>query len=731
MLRLLSFGGLAPLAVLLLATDLAAQTTITINNVDSPGEGLNDPTPVEPVGGNEGTTIGEQRLNALRYAAELWAAALDSPAEITIDAGFDDPACAGGAAVLGQAGPVSVASNVTGSTDRPANPDWVYVAALANAFAGEDLRPADADVLATFNGLSDPSCSGITGWYYGLDGEAGDQTDLVEVALHEIAHGLGIAMLVVGDSGELLIGGAPDPLTAQAFDLSSGQYLGEMSDSERLASLSNVRQVVWDGPRVTERADVVLARGTPTLGTSPEVPGLSGIVSDTNFGAPPLSRSASGPLVLGTPINGIGAENGDVAGKVVLYRPVVRPDHLAAEVASRGGVAVLIAVEDVRAMPPLPIDLPNVVASDVPVLSISVADADALELALSAGEVMIQLSEDPDRAIGTSEDGRVYLDATVPVSDSTLSHWDMATRPNLLMEPISRPRDEPHGYGLALAWLQDLGWAPACGNGRVDPGEGCDEGADNSDELPDACRENCQPAGCGDRVVDDGEACDDGPDNRDDVPDTCRTDCSQFGCGDGVVDSGETCDDGAGNSDVSPGACRSDCAPARCGDGVVDPGEGCDDGDDNGDEPDACRSDCSVPRCGDGIVDTDEECEPETAEECTSACRLPRCGDSGSGAGCPDAGAPERDCGSACDAGQPVSTPGPEVDASAPSSECDGGCEGLGARQDATEESAPDPQPAEEGGCGCHVLGRPRGAPSGLLAAGLLLLGWRRKRVAG
>jgi cysteine-rich repeat protein len=50
----------------------------------------------------------------------------------------------------------------------------------------------------------------------------------------------------------------------------------------------------------------------------------------------------------------------------------------------------------------------------------------------------------------------------------------------------------------------------ACGNGVVDPGEECDDGSDNSDTQPDACRTNCTAASCGDEVVDSGEECDDG-----------------------------------------------------------------------------------------------------------------------------------------------------------------------------------------------------------------------------
>jgi cysteine-rich repeat protein len=51
---------------------------------------------------------------------------------------------------------------------------------------------------------------------------------------------------------------------------------------------------------------------------------------------------------------------------------------------------------------------------------------------------------------------------------------------------------------------------PGCGDGRLDPGEGCDDGPGNSDFQPDACRTDCRPARCGDGVNDAAEACDDG-----------------------------------------------------------------------------------------------------------------------------------------------------------------------------------------------------------------------------
>jgi hypothetical protein len=69
-----------------LAATAARSATVTIINNDGPGEGFNDPTPVAPVGGNPGVTLGAQRLNAFTHAANIWGACLSSPVTITVRA---------------------------------------------------------------------------------------------------------------------------------------------------------------------------------------------------------------------------------------------------------------------------------------------------------------------------------------------------------------------------------------------------------------------------------------------------------------------------------------------------------------------------------------------------------------------------------------------------------------------------------------------------------------------
>jgi cysteine-rich repeat protein len=168
---------------------------------------------------------------------------------------------------------------------------------------------------------------------------------------------------------------------------------------------------------------------------------------------------------------------------------------------------------------------------------------------------------------------------------------------------------------------------PICGDGTVQVGEACDEGAANSDLAVDGCRTTCRWAYCGDGVVDTDEVCDDGAANGQ-PPSACRVDCQPTTCGDGHVLGDEVCDPAAPGGE----ACLPDCTQdlARCGDAALDPGEDCDDGLTNSDVvPNACRLDCHLPRCGDGILDSGERCDDGDTEDdlgCSADCQS-FCGD--------------------------------------------------------------------------------------------------------
>ncbi len=134
------------------------------------------------------------------------------------------------------------------------------------------------------------------------------------------------------------------------------------------------------------------------------------------------------------------------------------------------------------------------------------------------------------------------------------------------------------------------GGCGVCGNGMIEPGEGCDDA--NMDDT-DACTNACQPAACGDGIVWAGmEACDDA--NMEDTDD-CTSACDLATCGDGFVWAGmETCDDA--NADDTDD-CPSTCEPATCGDGFVWAGmEECDDG--NEIDDDECSNACESSAVG-------------------------------------------------------------------------------------------------------------------------------------
>jgi len=165
---------------------------------------------------------------------------------------------------------------------------------------------------------------------------------------------------------------------------------------------------------------------------------------------------------------------------------------------------------------------------------------------------------------------------------------------------------------------------PICGNGIEEQGEECDNGAQNSNVTPNACRTTCRFYDCGDHVVDSGEECDDGNVSG---GDGCSAICEEEICGDDVLDTGEQCDNGAQNSNVTPNACRTNCLSAHCSDNVLDTGEQCEDG--NLVSGDGCDSNCTPTACGNGIRTTGESCDDGNlinGDGCSAICILEECG---------------------------------------------------------------------------------------------------------
>lgn len=222
--------------------------TITIVNNDGAGEGFNDPAApfVANEGGNNGATLGAQRLNVFTTAAAIWGSFLDSSITTQVGSQFNPLTCTPTSAVLGSAGAATVSRDFP---NAPFTGTW-YHGALANKIRNAD-GSGGAEITAQFNSSIDTGCfSGATRFYYGLDGvNPGGTINLMVVVLHELGHGLGFSSFANGATGALF-SGFPDVYNRFTFDQTTGLYWHQMSDAQRQASAINNGNVFWDGPNV-------------------------------------------------------------------------------------------------------------------------------------------------------------------------------------------------------------------------------------------------------------------------------------------------------------------------------------------------------------------------------------------------------------------------------------------------------------------------------------------------
>ncbi|MFL5320481.1 MAG: DUF4215 domain-containing protein, partial [Myxococcaceae bacterium] len=179
--------------------------------------------------------------------------------------------------------------------------------------------------------------------------------------------------------------------------------------------------------------------------------------------------------------------------------------------------------------------------------------------------------------------------------------------------------------------------ANVCGNGKLESGEGCDDGNTSANdgcsaackiEDGSACSTDptgntgnascesgvcdlsggapgvCEPANsCGNSVLETGEGCDDGNTSN---GDGCNISCK--------IESGNPCGPGGGSScesgicDTSggaPGVCEN---ANSCGNSLLDTGEGCDDG--NNTAGDGCNGSCRI--------ESGHPCGPDGSSTCES-----------------------------------------------------------------------------------------------------------------
>jgi len=372
--------------------------------------------------------------------------------------------------------------------NAPLQNDW-YHSALANSIAGTDLYPGSdiidgADIVAFFNSnLGTPGCLEASTWYYGLDNNPGpNQIDFLNVFMHELSHGLGFSNFVNEGTGEVFAG-LPDAYMAFTLDNATGKIWNTMTPAEIQAAALRNGQEVWNGARVTASAPSVLGPLVLLSLTSPA--GLAGEYEygTGSFGAVPTPANFSGNIVNGldaadapgpSPNDGCTAftNAAAVAGKIAVVK--------------RGACAFVVKAKNAQDAGAADVIIGNNAAGGaafgmggtdpsitIPAISVSTALGDSL---IAAGSATGGLAGSPTQLAGADAQGRVRLYApTTYEPGSSISHYDTAASPNLLMEPaITSTLAASRNVDLTAALFEDIGWktelsVAGCGEGSGAP----------------------------------------------------------------------------------------------------------------------------------------------------------------------------------------------------------------------------------------------------------------------
>ncbi len=454
----------AALLVALAAPSFGA-ATITIINLDGAGEGFNDPTPAAPVGGNSGTTVGQQRLLCFQQAANVWGSLLTSSVPILVQAAFNPLTCTATSATLGSAGPRFAEINDPSFEFQ----NYWYHEALACKQAGLDLvlpgiaGPGDngSDINAQFNSnLGQTGCLTGSGWYYGFDHNEGALIDLLAVLLHEFGHGLGFSTLTSGSSGAYFTG-SPALWDKFLFDETTALHWDQNSAAQRVTSATNTNNLVWDGAEVTAAAGSFLAH-------APEV-FASGVgtfaASSASFGAAVTGGGLTAQAMLvvdpTAPVND-GCETpfvnaATLAGKIAVIDRGLCGFVIKVKNAQNAGAVGCILVNNVAGVISPGGSDPTIT---IPTLAVTQADGATLKSAMLGGPVTVTLRLSPTSVAGLQPSGRLRMYAPNPFQGgSSVSHYDVTATPNLLMEPAINP-DLTSSIDLTAALFRDIGWLP-------------------------------------------------------------------------------------------------------------------------------------------------------------------------------------------------------------------------------------------------------------------------------
>ncbi|WP_198648796.1 SdrD B-like domain-containing protein [Cyanothece sp. BG0011] len=206
----------------------------TISEVVDVGWQSTLPKYLEPKTGTLNVTYDELFPNeakaAFEQAADIWESLLVTNVPLDIQVGWSSfPAG------LANGGPGGFVTNF----DNIPEPNVFYPVGLANQLAGSDLKPNEPDIYVTIDSEQN--------WYLGTDGQTSSSYDLVTVALHEIAHGLGFFTLLSHSPGsgigsytsrfiydKFLVNGSGESLYNHQLFPNNSTALGEQLVSQNL-----------------------------------------------------------------------------------------------------------------------------------------------------------------------------------------------------------------------------------------------------------------------------------------------------------------------------------------------------------------------------------------------------------------------------------------------------------------------------------------------------------------
>jgi hypothetical protein len=454
--------------VFFLAALPASAANLVVVVTDGAGQGFNDPTSATPVGGNMGTTLGEQRLNVFKEAARIWGGLLPSNVDVRITSSFQaltnvdgTRACDANSAALGKA----AATRIFADFQNAPIAGTFYPKALADKLAGFEINSGSEAINARFESeLGKPGC--LTGlfFYLGLDNNHGSNINLLSVVLHEFGHGLGFASFADFEKFPgTFAGNRPGIFDRFLLDATSGKTWDQMVDNDRVLSAVNTGNLRWNGAAAQTFALATMNKYTGVTVSAPAAAAGDYSYGAADFGPPLASVQISTQIVAAQ-------DPADTAGGLTTdaCSAITNASALTGKIAlvDRGSCFFTIKVKNAQNAGALAAIIANSTTGligmtgvdptiTIPSLLISQADGAKLRANLPA---TTSIGSDPARYAGADPAGRLLMFAPNPyLGGSSVSHWDSSASPNLLMEPYISS-DVGSTVDATLAVFQDIGW---------------------------------------------------------------------------------------------------------------------------------------------------------------------------------------------------------------------------------------------------------------------------------